>query len=100
MAGTFSHFKFMEDLSVNLGFDKPKELFLIAGQGHDLLFFIKLRELNKIKKELLKELDYQEVIDSKVYKKKNMEYIKEKRISKKLEMNFIKYREELLKKNK
>ena len=37
MAGTFSHFKFMEDLSVNLGFDKPKELFLIAGQGHDLL---------------------------------------------------------------
>ena len=43
---------------------------------------IKLRELNKIKKELLKELDYQEVIDSKVYKKKNMEYIKEKRISK------------------
>ena len=51
MAGTFSHFKFMEDLSVNLGFDKPKELFLIAGQGHDLLFFIKLRNFKKFGKQ-------------------------------------------------
>ena len=45
MAGTYTHFKFMKDLEKKISFNKDKDLFLVAGQGHDLLFFIKLREL-------------------------------------------------------
>lgn len=60
----------------------------------------KLKELKKIKKILLNDLDYQETIDSKEYKAKNNEYIKEKRKSVTLYTRFIKYREELLMKNK
>lgn len=46
MAGTLSHFKLMRDLEKKLDIDN-KDLFLIAGQGHDLLFFVRLRDLNK-----------------------------------------------------
>ena len=46
MAGTLSHFKLMQDLEKKLDIDN-KDLFLIAGQGHDLLFFVRLRDLNK-----------------------------------------------------
>ena len=49
MAGTLSHFKLMLDLEKKLNIDN-KDLFLIAGQGHDLLFFVKLRDLNKFGK--------------------------------------------------
>ena len=44
MAGTLSHFKLMQDLDKKLNIDN-KDLFLIAGQGHDLLFFVKLKDL-------------------------------------------------------
>ena len=43
MAGTYTHFKFMKDLEKKISFNKDKDLFLVAGQGHDLLFFIKLK---------------------------------------------------------
>ena len=46
MAGTLSHFKLMQDLEKKLDIDN-KDLFLMAGQGHDLLFFVRLRDLNK-----------------------------------------------------
>ena len=49
MAGTMTHFKFIEDLHKKLKYENI-DLFLLAGQGHDLLFFIKLSELKKFTK--------------------------------------------------
>lgn len=46
MAGTLSHIKFMQDLDKRINVEN-KSLFLISGQGHDLLFFVKLRDLKK-----------------------------------------------------
>lgn len=51
MAGTYSHFKFMDDLSKKLDFISQKNIFLIAGQGHDLLFFVKLRDFKDFSKQ-------------------------------------------------
>ena len=56
----------------------------------------KNKELTKLKRELLKELDYQEVIDSKAYK----EYISEKRKAVTLYTKYVKLREELMNKYK
>lgn len=49
MAGTMTHFKFIEDLNKKLKLENYN-LFLLAGQGHDLLFFIKLSELKNFTK--------------------------------------------------
>ncbi len=49
MAGTFTHFKFMNELDNKLNFKGDKALFLVAGQGHDLLFFIKLKDFSKFR---------------------------------------------------
>ena len=49
MAGTMTHFKFIEELNKKLKLENYK-LFLLAGQGHDLLFFIKLYELQNFAK--------------------------------------------------
>lgn len=45
MAGTMTHFEFMKELSSRIDFQGDKNLFLVAGQGHDLLYFIKLKEI-------------------------------------------------------
>lgn len=47
MAGTITHFKFINDLSRKINFKGDTNLFLVAGQGHDLLFFVKLKDFNK-----------------------------------------------------
>ena len=44
MAGTMTHFKFMNDLSKKINFKGNMNLFLMAGQGHDLLFFVRLKD--------------------------------------------------------
>ena len=49
MAGTLTHFKLMQDLDKKLDIDN-KDLFLIAGQGHDLLFFVRLKDLKQFSK--------------------------------------------------
>lgn len=49
MAGTMTHFKFIEELNKKLKLESYN-LFLLAGQGHDLLFFIKLYELQNFAK--------------------------------------------------
>ena len=60
----------------------------------------KNKELTKLKRELLKELEYQEVIDSKAYKENNKEYISEKRKAVTLYTKYVKLREELMNKYK
>ena len=49
MAGTMTHFKFMADLDKKLDYKGNKKLFYVAGQGHDLLFFVKLKDLKPFK---------------------------------------------------
>lgn len=45
MAGTYTHLQFMRDLQKKIKFGENSELLVLSGQGHDLLFFIKLRDL-------------------------------------------------------
>lgn len=42
-----THFKFMNDIDKNINIAGNKNLFYAAGQGHDLLFFIRLKDLSK-----------------------------------------------------
>lgn len=50
MAGTLTHFMIGKEVYKKLNISLDKETFLLAVQGHDLLYFIKLRELPKFEK--------------------------------------------------
>lgn len=58
MAGTITHFEIGKRVLKNLNIKLDKDIFLLACQGHDLLYFIKLKDLPKydIAKEKAKML--------------------------------------------
>lgn len=58
MAGTYTHLQFMKDLQKRINFISDSDLSVLSGQGHDLLFFIKLRDLKRFKyrKEIMQIL--------------------------------------------
>lgn len=49
MAGTITHYKIGKDIANKLNIELNKDIYLLACQGHDLLYFIKLYELPKFK---------------------------------------------------
>ena len=51
MAGTLTHFKFMEDLAKKIDYGDNRNLFFVSGQGHDLLYFIKLKDYRNFAKQ-------------------------------------------------
>ena len=51
MAGTLTHFKFMEDLAKKIDYGDNRDLFFVSGQGHDLLYFIKLKDYKNFVKQ-------------------------------------------------